>query len=42
MVRNGDREERRDEEEESKNGQLGSRFQVVKALIGGLDPVQKG
>ena len=41
MVRNGDREERRDEEE-SKNGQLGSRFQVVKALIGCLDSVQDG
>ncbi len=40
MVGNWDREECRDNEEEDDERQLGSRLQVVEALIGGLGPGQ--
>ena len=41
MVGDRDREKGRDNEKESENRPLGSRLQVVKTLIGGLDRGQK-
>ena len=40
MVGDRDREKGRDDEKESENRPLGSRFEMVKTLIGGLDPCQ--